>query len=63
MLARLQSANEDLAKLSSQLQGLTGLDTRVTSNEEAIEAIDAYRVNINRQLLEIQQQLAPRAGG
>ena len=55
-LTKLQAAGDDLAKLAQEISSLEG---RMIGNEEAIEAIDAYRVNINRQLLEIQQRLNP----
>lgn len=38
--------------------------SRVRTNEEAIEAIDAYRVKLNRDLLQLKQQLSqPAASG
>ncbi len=61
------SLGRQLANVRDQLQALDGasqklalvdqLSGRVRSNEEAIEAIDAYRLNINRQLVELQQKL------
>ena len=52
-------AMADLAnRLDQQLGRLqTDMNRRVKSNEEAIEAIDAYRRNINRDLLQLKQQV------
>ncbi len=49
----------DLAnRLEQQLRSLeTDVVKRVKSNEEAIAAIDGYRRNINRELLQIREQL------
>ena len=44
---KANKANTDLARLRNDLSA------RVTNNEEAIEAIDAYRLRINRELGEI----------
>jgi chromosome segregation ATPase len=47
-------------QIDSQLKQLRNdLARRVKTNEEAIEAIDAYRVNINRDILELKRQLNP----
>ncbi len=51
---QLQTA-VDAANRASRLS--TDLIVRVQANEEAIEAIDAYRRNINRDLLQLQQRL------
>jgi chromosome segregation ATPase len=40
----------------------TGLTRRVTSNEKAIEAIDAYRLQLNSRLVELQTRLDSVAG-
>ena len=56
-MAGLKDVSAQLGNLKSQLATIQSLSTRVTSNEEAIEAIDAYRLNINRQLLELQQKV------
>lgn len=58
-LAGLKKQLTSLDKAAKQLSTLESLNSRVRSNEEAIEAIDAYRLNINRQLVELQQKLAP----
>ncbi len=54
---KVNQANRQLALLKSDLAA------RVASNEEAIEAIDAYRRNINRDLLQLQQRLNQPGGG
>ncbi|WP_317930634.1 hypothetical protein [Halioxenophilus sp. WMMB6] len=56
-MAGLKDLSSQLSSLKSQLATIQSLNSRVTSNEEAIEAIDAYRLNINRQLLELQQRV------
>ncbi len=53
---KVNQANRQLALLKSDLAA------RVASNEEAIEAIDAYRRNINRDLLQLQQRLNQPGG-
>lgn len=55
---QLQSAVDAANRASQQVNRLSSdLSARVQSNEEAIEAIDAYRRNINRDLLQLQQRL------
>ena len=59
---QVANLREQLAALDGVSQKLTLVDQlsgRVRSNEEAIEAIDAYRLNINRQLVELQQKVSP----
>lgn len=46
------------AKLEADLKQLrTQLNTRVKSNEEAIQAIDGFRRQVNREILEMKQRL------
>ena len=60
---QLQSVVDQANRLNQQLTRLqTDLSGRVKSNEEAIEAIDAYRRNINRDLLRLQQQVQQGGG-
>ncbi|TQV79486.1 hypothetical protein FKG94_11505 [Exilibacterium tricleocarpae] len=55
---QLQSVVDQANRLDQQLGRLqTDIAGRVKTNEEAIEAIDAYRRNINRDLLRLQQQV------
>jgi len=51
---RLQDAVDLANRLDRKLGDLAG---RVKTNEEAIEAIDAYRRNINRDVLQLKQRL------
>lgn len=55
---RLQNLAEEVDQLESRLGQLSGLADRVQSNEEAINAIDAYRRSINRDILAIKEQLS-----
>ena len=49
-----QSALSQSRNISAQLQALkTDLSSRVNANEEAIKAIDAFRLQVNRQLLQM----------
>lgn len=58
---QVQSVTDLANRLERQVAELkTGLSGRVTNNEEAIEAIDAHRLNINRELLQLRQQLQGR---
>lgn len=56
---KLRSQLAELETVSKKIAQVDQLNGRVRSNEEAIEAIDAYRLNINRQLVELQQKLTP----
>ncbi len=56
-LKTVQSQLASVNKLASQVEGVSQLQRRVRGNEEAIEAIDAYRLNINRQLLDLQNRI------
>ncbi|BCD97561.1 hypothetical protein [Marinagarivorans cellulosilyticus] len=49
-----QSALSQSRNISAQLQALkTDLSSRVNANEEAIKAIDAFRLQVNRQILQM----------
>lgn len=52
---------EDVERIIQQMPGLRGLATRVKTNEEAIAAIDAYRRNLNRDLLQLKKQISNSA--
>lgn len=54
---RLQSLSMDVQRVSQQLPGLKDLAARVKTNEDAIAAIDAYRRNVNRDILQLKQQI------
>lgn len=54
---RIESLSLDVERIMQQMPGLRGLATRVKTNEEAIAAIDAYRRSINRDILQLKQQL------
>ncbi len=54
---RLQDLTEQLDRTEAQLASLRTLEQKVRTNEEAIAAIDAYRRTLNRDLLQIKQQL------
>ncbi|BFM06405.1 hypothetical protein [Halioxenophilus aromaticivorans] len=58
-VANLRTQLAELDGVAQKLAAVDQLSGRVRSNEEAIEAIDAYRLNINRQLVELQQKLSP----
>jgi len=55
---RLQNLREDVDQLEAGLGRLRGLADRVSTNEEAIKAIDSYRRSINRDILAIKEQLS-----
>ena len=55
---RLQNLVEELDQLEASLGRVSGLADRVSTNEEAIEAIDSYRRSINRDILAIKEQLS-----
>lgn len=56
-LTKLREQLAELDNAAGKLAQIDQLSGRVRGNEEAIEAIDAYRLNINRQLVELQQRL------
>ena len=54
----MQGLVDRLNRLDASLkQWQTKLNSRVSENEEAIEAIDAYRRRVNQDLLQLKQQL------
>lgn len=53
----LQDLTEQLDRTEGQLANLRSLEAKTKTNEEAIAAIDAYRRTLNRDLLQIKQQL------
>ncbi|UZJ44798.1 hypothetical protein OOT55_01745 [Marinimicrobium sp. C6131] len=55
---RLQNLSEEVDQLEEGLGRLRGLADRVSTNEEAIKAIDSYRRSINRDILAIKEQLS-----
>ncbi|MDO6747908.1 hypothetical protein [Gilvimarinus sp. 1_MG-2023] len=59
---QIESLSIDVQRVTQQMPGLRGLATRVKTNEEAINAIDAYRRSINRDILQLKQQLGGSAG-
>jgi len=56
-IAALKQQLATVNEMSEKLSTIDQLNRRVKGNEEAIEAIDSYRLNINRQLLELQQRV------
>lgn len=57
---RIRELVDSTSKLESQFGQLkTDLASRVKTNEEAIQSIDNYRRIVNRDLLQIKQQLSP----
>ncbi|GLS26771.1 hypothetical protein [Marinibactrum halimedae] len=54
--SEVKSLSSAQSSLKSSFKQVDNLSSRVQSNEDAIESIDAYRRNINRQLLELQQR-------
>ncbi len=60
---RLQSLSMDVQRVSQQLPGLKDLAVRVKTNEDAIAAIDAYRRNINRDILQLKQSVGSASSG
>lgn len=53
----LQDLTEQIDRAESQLATLRAVEAKVRTNEEAIAAIDAYRRTLNRDILQIKQQL------
>ncbi len=54
----IQNAVDDVNRLKQQLAKLNlDLTSRVKNTEEAIDAIDKHRLTINRELLQLKQQL------
>lgn len=54
---KLQDTSASLNAVVSQVKSAEGLASRITKTEEAIDAIDDNRRTINRDLLQIKQQL------
>lgn len=54
---RLQDLTEQLDRTDAQLAAMRAIEGKVRTNEEAIAAIDAYRRNLNSDILRIKQQL------
>lgn len=57
----LSALRESIDRVAQQMPGLRDLATRVKTNEEAIAAIDSYRRNINRDILQLREQLSSGA--
>ncbi len=55
----LKALSQQLDKASSGIGQLGDLNVRIKTNEEAIEAIDAYRHQINRQIIDLQNKVGP----
>ncbi len=49
--------SQELNRIAQQMPGLRSLASRVKTNEEAVTAIDAYRRSINRDILQLKQQI------
>lgn len=60
---RIQDLTEQLDRTEAQLANLRALEAKVRTNEEAIAAIDAYRRSLNRDILQIKQQLGLTPAG
>lgn len=60
---RIESLSLDVQRVSQQLPGMRDLAGRVKTNEEAIAAIDAYRRNINNDILQLKRQISSASGG
>ncbi|WP_111641229.1 hypothetical protein [Marinimicrobium alkaliphilum] len=54
---RLQAISDRLTRTENQVRSLREQSAKVEANVEAIEAIDNFRRTVNRDLLEIRQQL------
>ncbi len=54
---KIQDTSASLSAMLSQVKSAEGLASRITKTEEAIDAIDDNRRTINRDLLQIKQQL------
>lgn len=59
----LSTLRENIERVAQQMPGLRDLASRVKTNEEAIAAIDSYRRNINRDILQLKEQLSSGTGG
>lgn len=64
LVGQSQQATDKMNKLGVSLDGLKqNLNARVADNEEAINAIDAYRLQVNRDIQLLKQQLSNSAAG
>ncbi len=59
----LKSLSQQLEQASAGIRQLGDYGVRIKTNEEAIEAIDAYRYQINRQILDLQKRLGTSQAG
>ena len=58
LVSQSQSVTDQVNKLKAKIDSLKqNLNSRVATNEEAIGAIDAYRLQVNRDIQQIKQQL------
>jgi|GEM_PF-75991 uncharacterized coiled-coil protein SlyX len=64
LVGQSQQINDQVNNLEKSFESLKqNLNTRVADNEEAINAIDAYRLQVNRDIQLLKQQLAPASSG
>jgi len=64
LVGQSQQINDQVNNLEKSIESLKqNLNTRVADNEEAINAIDAYRLQVNRDIQLLKQQLAPASSG
>lgn len=64
LVGQSQQINDQVNNLEKSFESLKqNLNTRVADNEEAINAIDAYRLQVNRDIQLFKQQLAPASSG
>jgi len=64
LVGQSQQINDQVNNLEKSFESLKqNLTTRVADNEEAINAIDAYRLQVNRDIQLLKQQLAPASSG
>jgi len=62
LVGQSQQVTDKMSKLEISLDGLKqNLNARVADNEEAINAIDAYRLQVNRDIQLLKQQLSNSA--
>lgn len=54
----LATLRDNLDRVTQQMPGLRDLASRVKTNEEAIAAIDSYRRSINKDLLQLKEQIS-----
>lgn len=64
LVEQSQQTNDQLNRLEKSIEQLKqNLNSRVADNEEAINAIDAYRLQVNRDIQLLKQQLSPTSAG